>query len=567
MAAKQAEPLEKGGWVGAFCRAYTIPEAIETFLNGVYTPAGEGRYTYAAGSTVGGLVLYDGDTFAYSHHGTDPAGGQLLNAFDLVRVHKFGHLDEDGEDCGPSFKAMQELARSDEKARLESARRAFGRHEEGSDNIQDDAWLAELDQDKRGNILSTAPNVEIILEHDPGLVGGLIYDDFRERPTGVETLPWRTETSDWTDADDAALRSYLEKGYGISSVGKVLDAVSNVMMRHRWHPVRAYLESLSWDGEPRMDTLLIDWLGAQDTSYTRAVTRKALVGAVKRVFEPGCKHDHMLVLLGAQGTGKSTLLHRLGGKWFSDSLVSVTGKDAYEQLQGVWIMEMAELAATRKADVENVKQFVSKQVDNYRAAYGRRTQEHPRQCAFFGTTNEQEFIRDTTGGRRYWVVEIDAVPRKYSRIWEDLTEEIRGQIWAEAVCLYRAGEPVFLSPGQEAEAREVQEAHTEGSVKQGLIEIYLDTLLPETWNAMDPYQRRSYLQGDGLEIKPDGIVRRDKVCLAEILVECLGLDLKHVEPRERREVAEVMRRIKGWKPLSSTGRFGPYGIQKGYVRV
>lgn len=573
---RKTRPGEKLGWVGAFCRAYTVPQAIDKFLPDVYAYAGHDRYTYTAGSTVGGLIVYDDGAFAYSFHGTDPAGGQLLNAFDLVRIHRYADMDTDTDQGTPinrlpSYTAMVDACRLDEQVRKEITRAAFAAPVEGADesteaSTDNDAWLGELELDKRGNVTATIGNFELILEHDEGLAGKLKFDVFRGFPWGSEGLPWRDKDGDWADKDDSELRAYVEKRYRVHHVGKLLDALSNVMQAHRFHSVRDYLDGLTWDGVERLDTLLVDWLGAEDTPYTRAVTRKALVGAVARIYDPGCKHDHMLVLIGAQGAGKSTILARLGGKWFSDSLRTIDNKDAFELLQGAWIIELAELSAVRKSESESIKQYISKQTDIYRAAYGRRVEEHPRQCAFFGTTNESEFIRDPTGGRRYWAVMTDESPRKYPDLWKGFTEEVRGQVWAEAVVRYRAGESLYLVGAVAEAAKAEQEMRTESSLKTEPIKEYLDMLLPESWDTMSIQERREYVAGGGFTPREKGTRLRDRVCAAEIFVELFGRDLQSVDSRERREVMDIMRRMPEWKEINSNARFGPYGTQKGFCR-
>lgn len=215
----------------------------------------------------------------------------------------------------------------------------------------------------KGTINDTINNAYIIITCDSKLKGKYYYDEFRERPVVAGDLPWQNYNSRNTDCrsdfDDSGLRQYLEKGYGLSSGIKIKDAIDLAMQKNKRHPVKEYLDGLMWDGTARADSLFIDYLGAEDSEYTREVTRKALIGAVARIYAPGCKHDHMLVLVGPQGCRKSTTLARLGGRWFSDSLYTVTGKDAYEQLQGYRIIEMSEMAATRKAELEQRLLFYS----------------------------------------------------------------------------------------------------------------------------------------------------------------------------------------------------------------
>src|SRR5690606_10347232 len=240
------------------------------------------------------------------------------------------------------------------------------------------------------------------------LRGRIAYDEFANRLMVMGSLPWdnRNERREWTDVDDAGLRHYLEKAYGITGERKVTDAVALCGHKHRYDEVKEYLLSLQWDGKKRLDTLFVDYLGAEDTPYVRAVARKSLVAAVARVMRPGCKYDYMPILAGPQGIGKSTLLKTLGKKWFSDSLQTFEGKEASELVQGVWIIEVGELAGMSKSEVNAVKQFLSKTEDIYRMPYGRRTQAFPRRCVFFGTTNNDEFLRDPTGNRRFWPVDV-----------------------------------------------------------------------------------------------------------------------------------------------------------------
>jgi predicted P-loop ATPase len=334
------------------------------------------------------------------------------------------------------------------------------------------------------------------------------------------------------------------------------------MLKTKRHPVREYLRELIWDGARRADTLFVDYLGAEDNKYTREVTRKALLGAVARIMAPGCKHDHMLVLVGPQGCRKSTTLAKLGKKWFSDSLYTLTGKDAYEQLQGYWLLELGEMAATRKTELEQIKQFVSKQSDNYRAAYARRTQEHPRQCAFFGSTNDEEFLRDPTGGRRFWPVVVTDIGRTRA---ENLTDEIIDQVWAEIVIRYSAGEQWYLSEEVEALAREVQTAHTELSGKQGVIENFLETLLPANWDERD-LDGRLIFYNTGFGEDEKGTIRRNRVCAMEIWAELFHGDIKAYTPIQAREITSILRQIDGWKFYGAAYCGKPYGKQRAFVR-
>ncbi|MFA4037311.1 VapE domain-containing protein [Clostridioides difficile] len=450
---KQQDPIEKAGIIGAFCRSYSIKETIETFLNEVYIPGiDETRYTYSEGSTSGGVVIYD-DKFSYSHHGTDPASGILCNAFDLVRIHKFGELDEDAKpetpvNRLPSFTRMSEFASSDTKVRKTIGRENLDKAKDdfGDIDFEDDEWLTRLDYDNKGSYKKTTNNILMFIENDPYLKGKIAYNEFSNRAVVLGKLPWRKDDklNDWNDSDDSGLRHHIETIYNISSPSKVNDALIIAFENNTFHPIKDYLNSLKWDGIKRVDTLLIDYLGAEDNHYARTIIRKVLVAAVARVFNPGIKFDNMMVLSGPQGMGKSTFIKKLGGDWYSDSLTTVQGKEAYEQLQGVWLLEMGEMMATKKADIEAVKHFLSKSEDIYRVAYGKRTSRFLRQCVVIGTTNDKEFLRDKTGNRRFWP--IDAGVKKINKsIFNGQLDNERNQIWAEAVELYKANEQLYLS--------------------------------------------------------------------------------------------------------------------------
>lgn len=563
-AQKQADPLEKSGLVGAFCRAYSIREAIEAFVP-EYAPCDDpGRYTYTEGSTAAGVTIYE-DKWSYSFHATDPASGQLCNAWDLVRLHKFAARDEDVNpetpvNRRPSWQAMTELVMHDSKVKAQILADRVGDFDDETPEDGAD-WQGSLKITKDGSVASTIDNVVQILEHDGRLSGRLIYDEMRHSIIVTQPLPWRKEPGPWSDADDAALRFFLEKMYGLSGKDKIFDAVNVVAMEHKVHPVRDYLRGLTWDGVRRVDSLLIDYLGAEDSDYTRAVTRKALVAAVARIFRPGCKFDYMLTLRGRQGLGKSALIRKLGGAWFSDSFSTVQGKEAYEQVLGNWIIEVGELAGMKKAEAEIIKLFISKQVDRFRPAYGRRTQEYPRQCIFIGTTNESQFLRDTTGNRRFWVV--DTPNDAALDLWEDLTQETVDLIWAEAVLLYQAGEDLYLSGELEAEARRVQAAYEEESPKVGMVAAYLDRLLPEDWEDMDLFARRTWLESDA-----EGTQQRETVCSVEIYAEALGGNPERLDRYAIKEITDIMCRLEGWRRMGSERiTVKPYGRQRFYRRV
>ncbi|WP_195509889.1 virulence-associated E family protein [Clostridium tyrobutyricum] len=586
LADKQGNPREKGGIIGAFCRSYTVMDAVEKFLSDIYVPcADKNRYTYTKGSTSGGLVIYEDGDFAYSHHGTDPVSGKLCNAFDLVRLHKFGSLDEDVKEGTPvvklpSYQAMMDFVRKDEKVKVTLGEERLNAVKEDFTLINDlrdvdTEWLKLLEVDKRGFYKSTIGNIVLILENDPYLKEKIALNEFSHRTVIKGDLPWHKlknieEGETWKDSDDAALRYYIEKVYDITSPTKINDALLIVEEKNKYHPIRDYLEEIAWDGARRIETLFIDYLGAENNVYTRTVTRKAMVAAVARVFVPGIKFDYMLVLVGKQGIGKSHIISLLGQNWYSDSLNTVQGKEAYEQLQDAWLIEMAELSATKKAEAEAVKHFISKREDIYRVAYGKRVTKFPRQCVFFGTTNDNDFLRDKTGNRRYWPVVV-GINKSNKNLWTDMTQNEIDQIWAEALKLWRNGEKLFLTPDLEKEAVKVQEQHTEESSKEGLIREYLDRLLPENWGDLDIGARRMFIHDTDFGKVKEGTVKRDRVCAMEIWVELFQADPKQMTPAQSREINDILRKIEGWQPYSKGSgklKFGKnYGLQRAFIRT
>ena len=575
MADRQGDPTEKKGLIGAFCRTYGIREAIEKFLADVYVPtAREDRYTYAAGSSAAGLVVYDDDRFAFSNHGTDPAGGQLCNAFDLVRIHRFGHLDEGAEDKTtskrPSYKAMVEFVQEDKGTRLTLGRELQSQAAEDFAEEPDDpeAWKTRLTYDKQGSLVPDMKNVMLILRNDDR-ISGIRYNELSHAIEASEKLPWDRPDKYWRDADEAQLYVWVSLEYHVkfpeNLFGKALVTVTD---ERRFNPLRDYVTGLpEWDGVLRVDRMLVDYLGAEDTPYTRAVTRKTLTGAIQRVLEPGCKFDTVLVLVGRPGIGKSTILRKLGGEWFSDSLslADTRDKTAAEKLQGQWIVEIGEMQGSRKADIDVMKGFLSRQVDEYRPAYGRVTERHPRTAIICGTTNATTgFLKDTTGNRRFWPVPVSGDGRLDAR---DMTEETRAQIWAEAFAYASEGEEVYLDAEMEKEAEKMQQAMLEYDEREGQVVEYLDTLLPEDWYDWPPYKRVDYFQQhDELEDVPVGTMQRNVVCSLEIFTECFGRQRNSWKKQDAYDIAAIMARLPEWEKSGERKYIGGYGQQRPWRR-
>lgn len=574
LAKKQGDPTEKTGLIGAFCRTYDVEDAITAFLSDVYAECSmKGRYTYAEGSTAAGLVIYEDGKFAYSNHSTDPAGGKLCNAFDLVRIHKFGAQDEEVlQDTPttklPSYQAMLELVQKDEETSLTIAReqavQAVEDFTEAEDGEEDDNWKRKLSKNKRG-LEASLNNALLVMQHDQNLKG-IVFNQMADNLEIRGAVPWKTASRFWRDADDAQIEAYLSRAYTEFPKAKIQTAITKASDDRSYHPVREYLDSLpEWDGIPRVDTLLIDYLGAEDNNYVRSVTRKTLCAAIARIRMPGCKFDTMLVLNGPQGVGKSTLIHKLGGDWFSDSLSLSDTKDktAAEKLQGYWIIEIGELAGLRKMDVETLKGFLSRQDDKYRASYGRRVSSHPRQCVFIGTTNAEDgFLRDITGGRRFWPV---VVPGRGNKKGWDMTEEVVRQIWAEALVLSKE-EKLYLDSETEEMAKEAQREALESDPREAMVRDYLNVLLPDDWYSRSKGIRKDYFTFDNDESPVGGDMQRNRVCYPEIWCECFGNAEKSMEAKDRFAIKAILEKMDGWKQNEKRQKVPGYGIQTVYER-
>lgn len=579
--AKQEDPTTKRGVIGAFCRTYSITQAMEKFIPGMYEETDvSGRYTYTGGTTQGGAVVYDGDLFLYSHHATDPCSGLLVNAFDLVRLQMYGDQDAEAKEGTPvnklpSFMDMSRMALDDPavsglmaRERHKEAQKAFASEVPNIKKTEDDlSWVSSLAVDGNGNYQKTVNNILIVLQNDPLLKGRVITDEFANRGIAIGPLPWDPEPGrrQWVDDDDSGFFWYIENYYRMAQRDRLDMALAIVGKQNRINVVKQYLQGLKWDGTRRVDTLLPDYLGSEDNDYTRAVMRKFLCAAVARGVVGGVKFDYMPIIVGPQGIGKSTFLSVLGKEWFSDSLTSFDGKAAAEMIQGTWINEIGELTAMTKQETNTVKQFLSKVDDIYRAAYGRRTERYPRRCVFCGTSNHTEILKDTTGNRRFWPVDTGIHTARKS-VWADLPGEI-DQIWAEAYVYWMLGEPLYLPKHLETMAAEQQEGHRELSDKAGIIMEFLEKEIPDNWEQMDLSSRRMYLNGNNRTSEDTKLVKREKICAVEIWVECFGGDPRYLNRRDSMEINGILAGLKGWEKMKSPARFGAYGPQRGHKRM
>lgn len=574
---KKKDPTELKGVIGAFCRAYTVQEAIETYLSDVYEPTDKSnRYSLKSADSKGGLIIYD-DKYAFSHHATDIACGRELNAFQLVMLHLFGSDNND------AVKKMKEIARDDEHVRTQLI---LDNGEFDEDEINDDSqsespivnkvkpikdWISKLSIGIDGAIENTSKNLEIILENDKNLQG-FAYNELSNRVEVIGRVPWDRPKDNrfWREADESQLRLYIDKKYIEFKERNFEVAFNSIVDNRRFHPVRDYLDSLpKWDGFKRVEEVFIKFLSADDNDYTRAITKKTFAACVARAYHPGTKFDSIPVLDGAQGIGKSTLIKYLAGEeFFSDnlSLTDMNDKTAAEKIQGNWLIEIGELSGMKKADIEKVKSFVSTTDDKYRASYGRVVESHPRQCVIFATVNGdgRGYLRDITGNRRFWIVKCNQTLQK--RMWDENDKNYRDQFWSEAKEIYESGEELYLEGNLLDIATDYQNEALEQDERVGIVEQYLNRLLPTNWHEMDLYKRRSFLNGDDF-ICEKGTIQRTEVSNAEIWCECFGKSQSDLKSSDSYQLAAIMKQIGGWERTSSIKKQPIYGRQKIYKKV
>lgn len=560
------DPGKKTGIIGAYNTVHPIKALLDNELSDIYEPTNDPmRYHYrGADSTAGVIVSSNG--YIRSFHASDPAYGRRLCSFDLYRIHKFGHLDK-GLPQGtpinelPSQKAMIAFAKKDPAVQKEYQKRQQSQN----------TWKAKLKRDKMGNISHTLENLQLILTCDPQLET-IRYNLFSKQYEAGK-LPWKRQTEQWNDKDWANLFCYLERNYDFYSGCKI--AFSASIPTHRsYHPIRDFINEQAWDGKERLDTLLVDYLGAEDSPYTRAVTRKSVVAMVARAFsDVPVKFDYMPIICGPQGIGKSTLLSKLAicPEWFTDS-VSVADmrdvKKAGEKIQNKLLVEISELQGMPTTELESIKAFLSSSRDTFRKAYATDAEDYPRQCIIWGTTNSTNgYLRDTTGNRRFWPINVSGHGTKHA--W-DLDEATVGQILAEAKYRLDQGEELYLSGDLAKVAETMQRDAMEKDDREGLVMQYLNTPLPENWDEMSIAERQNYIANP-----IDGLVVRDRVSVIEISCECFCRDPKAKLSRKEGDAIRAIMQAHSDEWVLHTDRNGkpsaqmrkPYGKQRVYYRV
>lgn len=415
-----------------------------------------------------------------------------------------------------------------------------------------EGWGDMLERhNETGKVLSTRKNIRIILDNDPKLKSAYRFNEFANTREATASTFWRTGKEfslSWTDLDDAKLRNYLSEVYNIEAPSKIYDVLEDSFSDRLYNPVKDYLEAVEWDGMPRANSLFIDFLVAPDTEYTKRVTELSLVGCVRRIYEKGCKHETMAVLYGSQGLGKSTILKKLGGEFFSDQKIDINSKDSIIGLQGSWLVELAELSALTKKEVEDVKHFLSVQVDEIRLPFDKRKTVLPRQCVFFGSTNTKDFLKDDKN-RRFYPISTDK-EKATKNVFTELTPEYVQQCWSEILYYYQElGVKNYLDPVADKhiikEAEDTQQAHKFDNGLAGKFEEYL----------RNPIDQTSIFSDSGDKY-------HSKVTVRSIWRDCLKQTMREPRPSEIREINSALRSLPFLK--EQTVRLKGYGRSQGY---
>ena len=418
--------------------------------------------------------------------------------------------------------------------------------ENKDDVIGNPEWVLnflDCNHDKDGNIKSVKQfvhNFEIVMDKDDRFAGKIRFNEFAQQLYLCGNVPWEKEDNcrAWSSHDDSALFSLIQAAYGLKSRQDFADALKNVSMRNKFHPVRELLDSLTWDGKEHIRSLLPEYLGAEDSDYTYQVMRLWMLGAVSRVYKPGSKFDYTIILQGSQGIGKSTFLKQMAmdDSWFNDSLDSLDSDKAVQSLTGSWIIELAELKSLARTagGVESVKRFLTATQDKYRIPYERRADTFYRQCVFAGTTNKDDFLQDETGNRRFLIVQTGVKKPSKSLFVPEIMDTIK-LAWAEAVHIWKNEKPQLILPeAYMQEAKELQEANMADDGKRGIIQEYLEG--------------------------------KTQVCAREIWEKALG---ENVSPRKYQitEINDIIAKVPGWKKLKSPRNFEGYGKQRGFQKT
>lgn len=577
------DPKELPGVAGAFNRVYDMARAVETF-HLPYDPVdGEpNRWHYTPAESEGGVIVYP-DGYVFSNHASDPAYGRALSMFDLVALHVYGGEDRAAgvpQSTAPADRPSIQRAMREFAARPEIVTELVAADFADVDGDEDGArglpeWVLEFHlHPKTGKPLDDVHNWDLLMRHDP-VLRALARNEMDLTTVTRRPFPWRTveagKNDALTNADRAQISAHLQRAYNMprpaqEQLNGVIDMVAQ---DHSFHPVVEYLEGLEWDGVSRIETYLP---GAAD-AYTRRVARLVAVQAVARALDPGVKVDNCLILTGRQGLGKSWFVETMARGW-TCTLGPIEGgglRDTVMAMTRSWITVADEGFAMKKADAEALKQFVTLTHDVIRLPYAREHVKLPRRQVIWGTTNDAVFLRAQEGNRRFLIVEV-AEKLDFGKY----SDEYVNQVWAEAVHIWKTSRDqyglkdnpeLFLSSEEEAAAESVRSMATEEDSMTGLIQAYLDTLVPENWVEMSPEERISWLRDEEQGIV-SGTHPISVVCSLEIWEIALGRERGKHSRVDILQITNALKQLPGWfGPMPKPTRLPFYGPQRVFARL
>lgn len=608
------DPREKGGVIGAFCEFVgDIHGAIEMY--GLpYRQESQDRYSFTGGSSSNGFVVYDDAQWGYSNHESDPAaqGGHDLNAFDLVRVHKFGERDRDGgykdPTRAPSYKLMvEEIMNDEEFVEVLNRRRANGIVDailsdvsdfEGEDEQEDveepkrlisetkraknrivingvsykrnpmkDKKLGKkirefenklLKSSENGTTISNKTNIYKAVREHPLLKDRILFDNFTRRPMFVGVKPWRSTEGDvWNENDDFMLAAFLESHDLKVPVDTISKATNQVAMEeeHQFNSLANFFKhSLpAWDGVKRVETMFHDAFDAEDNEINRMIAKKTLLGGLERALNNRPSEVKAVpVLQGPQSVGKSTFwrLLAINREWFNDSKIDIGSKDGLSILGGSFIIEFGEFASIKRADRDEVKQFLSSSFDKYRPAFGKTEKMFVRHNIFVGSVNDEEFLNDPTGNTRYKVVHCPGDKTGAARVVNLMTEDYVLQLWAEAMQLRAEGETHLYMAHEDAMTEAVAKKHTKAGAFDELVQAYVCAKKPDDWLlAVEGYEKVDILRKIVTGVYSDEELTNEPADWFSARDLRTSLNIRDTdEPKYRQQIASALRDIEGLKP-------------------
>ena len=569
---RKKDPLTLKGVAGEFCRHYQdLDELIREFELPYERVGSRFRYTHADKSSAPGMSpLPDAPLLFFSNHRSDPASGHAQNAFDLVRTHKFGGLDAGYEGAiihAPSTRAMKDFLDGHEGFRQRRATAAYEQvarpavagspltvsedystlTQEPEPTVEAEAdedlgegeleWTKKLlRHEKTLQVEDRIENYDLIFANDPifkslwwnvrGDYEAIMGEDYDLRDGSPPQV---------NNADVSGLKDHIERQYQIRRVTRqrVDDLLGRVRRERRIDPVKKYLQSLTWDGIPRLETCLP---GAEDTAYNRMVAKRALLGAVARAFKPGCKVDQSLILYGGQGVGKTTWIERMA-RGYTASLGDIQNKDTLISASRSWIMVSDEGHALNNADFNELKDFLTRQRDVYRLPYDRSATEVPRRWVVWGTTNDPMMLRERDGNRRFLIVDV-----LEQMDFDTYTPEYVDQVWAEAVALYLDGERPVLSPAEEVLAEQARKSHTMEDNLVATITEALEMPVPLDWERKPLSERIIWLQekDSGAKSNAQSAAPRSFITPAAVWVEVMRKSLPDMSLRDQNRITAAL---------------------------